>query len=195
MLNTLLLARSLRIVTKISTAFLPLIVMAISNTPYANATTTVLRKSMRDQQLITKLDTSPVNVTSQQQADIKGINQTLTQYYRGANELNSERIGRAWISYSATKKASDRDLFGEIKANHIDTSVEVKNIELLSLSEHNATLEVEEVIRLKKSNRPRELQRLLKFTMVKINNSWKITGIDNMRKPILIGDIIKLDKK
>jgi hypothetical protein len=189
MLNILLLTRLFHIATGISIAVLSSIVTSINNTPCAEATTAVSEKSIGEQQLISELDKSSANLNIYQKADVKGINQTLTQYYRGANELDFKRVGRSWKSYSVAKKASDRELLSEIKAKHIDDiSIEVKKIDLLSLSQDNATLEIEEIMRLRKGNRSRELQRLLKFTMVKINSSWKITGIDNVRKPILSGD-------
>jgi hypothetical protein len=118
--------------------------------------------------------TTTANINRQQQADIESIYQTLNQRYRGINELNAERIERTLLSVSVAEKAFNRNLFREIKDNHVDSSNEVLSVELVSLSKQNAMVKVEKIIRLRRGNESKELKRSLLFKMVKTNGLWKI---------------------
>ena len=72
------------------------------------------------------------------------------------------------------EKAFNRNLFREVKANHIDLSNEVLSVELISLSKQNAMVKVEEILRARQGNQSKELKRSLLFKMVKTNGLWKI---------------------
>ena len=174
MLNTLPLAQLIRISIAIGTALFPLAVTIIYGGVHANATIRTVPESIIDRQLVANQDISSANINRQQQADIEGIHQTLTQRYRGINELNAERIERTLLSVSVAEKAFNRNLFREIKANHVDSSNEVLSVELVSLSKQNAMVKVEEIIRLRQGNESKELKRSLLFKMVKNNGLWKI---------------------
>jgi hypothetical protein len=187
MLNTLPLAQLLRFSIKTLLLSFSLEILAVSGT-CANATTTTMQQSINSRQHIAKQDRSSANINHQKQTDLEGIHQTLTQYYSGANELNVEQMERASLSLSADDKASNQQIFNEIKVNHINLSVEVQNIELLSMSGQKATVKVDEVMKLSKGLRSGGLQRSVAFMMVKVNGKWKIVNFNNLKKPVLFGD-------
>lgn len=186
MLDTAPLAQLRRFSIKTLLLFFSLDILAVSST-CANATATT-QQSMNSRQLIAKQDRSSANVNRQQQADIESIHQTLTQYYRGANELSVERMERASLSLSADDRASNQKMFHEIKVNHINFSVEVDNIELLSMSGQKATVKVDEVMKISQGLRAGGLKRSVSFMMVKVNGIWKIVNFNNLKKPVLFGD-------
>mgnify|MGYP000426790641 CR=1 FL=1 len=174
MLNTLPLGQLIRISIAIGTALFPLAVTIMYGGVHANAAIRTVPESTRDPQLIANQDLFSANINRQQQADIEGIYQTLTQRYRGINELNAERIERTLLSVSVAEKAFNRNLFRELKANHVDSSNEVLSIELISLSKQNAMVKVEEILRARQGNQSKEFKRSLLFKMVKTNGLWKI---------------------
>lgn len=56
------------------------------------------------------------------------------------------------------------------------------------MSGQNATVKVDEVMKLSKGLRSGGLQRSVSFTIVKVNGMWKIANFDNLKKPVLFGD-------
>ena len=103
MLNTLPLKPLIRTSIVIGTALFPLAMTVMYDSVHANAAITTVQESTRDRQLIASQDISSANINRQQQADIKGIHQTLTQRYRGINELNAERIEKPLLSVSVAQ--------------------------------------------------------------------------------------------
>jgi hypothetical protein len=115
----------------------------------------------------------PTNVTP---ADLQGIRQTLTQFYRGVNEGNIQRINKV-----ATLAEEDRhkleELFSQIKSTGGDWSIEVKNIELVSFVDRNAMMRVDEIHKFSVRGRVADRPSSTMIRLSKLRGRWQITDI------------------
>ncbi|WP_373544666.1 hypothetical protein [Chamaesiphon sp.] len=125
--------------------------------------------------LITK-DLKPLHInTQQQQSDVKSIHEVLTQYYRGFNEYSIERMERVSMSVTAAEKKYLQGLFSKLKSARVDMSVEVKNIELVSLSANNAVVNVEQVMKGRGLQKSMISQQSASIGLLKYRGKWKIS--------------------
>jgi hypothetical protein len=115
----------------------------------------------------------PNNVTP---ADLQSIRQTLTQFYRGVNEGNIQRINKV-----ATLAVEDRHklemLFSRLKSAGGDWSIEVKNIELVSFVDRHATMQVDEIHKFSAYGRVAAEPSLTMIRLSKFGGRWQITDI------------------
>lgn len=115
----------------------------------------------------------PPNVTP---ADLQSIRQTLTQFYRGVNEGNIQRIDKV-----TTLAEEDRHkleiLFSRLKSAGGDWSVEVKNIELVSFLDRHAMMQVEEVHKISAYGRVVNNPASTMIRLSKLKGRWQITDI------------------
>ncbi|WP_309729132.1 hypothetical protein [Chamaesiphon sp. OTE_75_metabat_556] len=121
-----------------------------------------------------KLDRKPAHLNSQQQSDVKGIHRTLTEFYRGLNEYNVDRMARVAVTTSSNEKAYMQRMFDKLKAYNVDMSIEVQDIELIALSERNATVKVTQLMRARGSNRAMSSQQLSSFSLMKTQGRWRV---------------------
>ena len=124
--------------------------------------------------LITK-DSKSLQINAKQQSDIQRIHETLTQYYRGFNEYNIERMQRVSISVSPSEKKYLQDMFSQLKSAHVDMSVEVQNIELVSLSANHAVIQVEQVMKAHGPLKSITSQQSASVMLTKYQGKWRIS--------------------
>ncbi|WP_295622040.1 hypothetical protein [Chamaesiphon sp. GL140_3_metabinner_50] len=161
------------------TAIVNLGLVATNNAQIANASVDI--EPIGHDKLITKDDTSNYSVTAQK-SDIKKIHRTLTEFYRGLNEQNVERMARVAVLDSNSDREYLRSTFARLKSYGIDMSIEVQNIELISLSEHNARVKVTQLMKARGSQRAVRSQQLASVMLVKYEGSWKVSDTDTVLK-------------
>ncbi len=116
----------------------------------------------------------PAHLNAQQQSDVKGIHRTLTEFYRGLNEYNVDRMARVAVTTSNNEKAYMQRIFDKLKAYNVDMSIEVQDIELISLSDHNAIVKVTQLMRARGSGRAMSSQQSSSFSLVKNQGRWRV---------------------
>jgi hypothetical protein len=131
--------------------------------------------------LITK-DDSPAYSATAQKSELKKIHRTLTEFYRGLNEQNVERMARVAVLDSDNDKEYLRSTFARLKSYGIDMSIEVQNIELVSLSENNARVKVTQLMKARGSQRAVRSQQLAAVMLVKYGGSWKVSDTDTVMR-------------
>ncbi len=110
------------------------------------------------------------------QADLQGIRQTLTQFYRGINEGNMKRINKV-----ATLEDGERhqleELFSKIKSAGGDWSIEVKSIELVTFTERHVMMQVDEIHKFSAYGRVADRPGSSMIRLSKLRGQWHITNI------------------
>jgi hypothetical protein len=135
------------------------------------------------EKLITKED-KPVHINASQQSDIRAIHHTLTEFYRGLNEYNVDRMARVAVTASENDKEHLRNMFGQLKSYRVNMSIEVQNIELISLSEHNALVKITQVMKARGSQRAVSSQQSASIALVKYQGKWKISDSNTAMRSI-----------
>lgn len=166
---------------RIAITLIPVSLTALGITSPANAATEFKPQVSSHHQFIAKQD-KKANVDAQQQVDIDSIHQTITEFYRGMNEFDVDRMERASLSVSAADKAYMRRVFSRLKSNNIDMSVEVRNIELVSFSPNNALIKIEQVVKGRKGKLSTESKQTASLALVKYQGKWKIGDSDTIVK-------------
>ena len=161
------------------TAIVNLGLVATDNAKIANASVDIA--PIAHDKLITKDDSPTYSVTAQK-SDIKKIHRTLTEFYRGLNEQNVERMARVAVLDSNSDREYLRSTFARLKSYGIDMSIEVQNIELISLSENNARVKVTQLMKARGSQRAVRSQQLASVMLVKYAGSWKVNDTDTVMK-------------
>jgi hypothetical protein len=164
------------------TAIVNLGLVSTNNAQIANASVDIAPTIDRDK-LITKDESSTYSVTAQK-SDIKKIHRTLTEFYRGLNEQNVERMARVAVLDSSSDKEYLRSTFARLKSYGIDMSIEVQNIELVSLSENNARVKVTQLMKARGSQRAVRSQQFASVMLVKYEGSWKVSDTDTVMKSL-----------
>jgi hypothetical protein len=151
----------------------------------ANAAIDSAPSTLADTQakLITKED-KPTHINARQQSDIQAIHHTLSEFYRGLNEYSVDRMARVAVTASASEKEYLRNLFKRLKSDRVDMSIEVQNIELVSLSEHNALVKVTQVMKARGSQKAVSSQQSASIGLVKYQGKWKISDSNTAMKSI-----------
>jgi hypothetical protein len=163
------------------TAIVNLGLVSTDNAQIANASVDIA--PIGHDKLITKDDSPTYSVTAQK-SDIKKIHRTLTEFYRGLNEQNVERMARVAVLDSNSDKEYLRSTFARLKSYGIDMSIEVQNIELISLSENNARVKVTQLMKARGSQRAVRSQQLASVMLVKYEGSWKVSDTDTVMKSL-----------
>jgi hypothetical protein len=164
---------------RITIVMIPLSLTALSAISSAHAATEFKSPGANGHQLIAKQDKS-ANIDAQQQADIASIHQTITQFYRGMNQFDVDRMEKASLSVSAADKEYMRRVFNRLKSTRIDISIEVRNIELVSFSEHNALVKIDQLVKGRRGKISTEFKQTASLTLVKYHGKWKIGDGDTI---------------
>jgi excinuclease UvrABC nuclease subunit len=166
-------------------AIVNLVLVATNSSQIASAQIAPTRSISADrhQKLITK-DEIPTHINSQQKSDIKGIHRALTQYYRGFNEYSIERMERATVPGSITEAGYLRDFFSRLRSAGVAVSVEVENIELVSLSENNALVNIDQVMKMRGSQRSATSKQAATIALVKYRGQWRISDGNTVIKSL-----------
>ncbi len=154
------------------------LVLVFTSSPQIASAAMELRgsaSSISQDKLITK-DSKSIRIDAHQQSDIQSIHNTLTQYYRGFNEGSITRMEQVSVAITPAEKQSLRELFTKFKAYHIDWSVEVGNIELLSLSSSNALVNIQHTMKMQGPQKSGAIQQLVSISLLKQHGKWKVSN-------------------
>ena len=127
--------------------------------------------------LITK-EEKPVQLNTKQQSDVQSIRKTLTEFYRGFNEYSADRMEQVVVSSVGKGKKNLQNMFSQLKSARVDMSIEVLGIELVSLSEHNALVVIEQSTKVSGPRGKAKMQDSISIALVKNRGSWKISDSD-----------------
>jgi ketosteroid isomerase-like protein len=162
-----------------ATALINLVLVTTNTVQIANASMDAgssLAITSQDKLIVKgeKPSKNPAHLNAQQQSDVKGIHRTLTEFYRGLNEYNVDRMARVAVTTSNNEKAYMQRIFDKLKAYNVDMSIEVQDIELISLSDHNAIVKVTQLMRARGSGRAMSSQQSSSFSLVKNQGRWRV---------------------
>ncbi|WP_310487929.1 hypothetical protein [Chamaesiphon sp. VAR_69_metabat_338] len=159
-----------------ATALINLVLVATNTVGIANAQMNPsLSLTVTSQDKLIVKGEKPAHLNAQQQSDVKGIHRTLTEFYRGLNEYNVERMSRVAVSTSNDEKIYTQRLFDRLKSYRVDVSVEVQDIQLILLSEHNASVKVTQLVKARGSGRAMSSQQSSSLSLVKQQGRWRIS--------------------
>jgi ketosteroid isomerase-like protein len=127
--------------------------------------------------LITK-EEKPIQLNTKQQSDVESIRKTLTEFYRGFNEYSVDRMERVVVPVAGKGKETLQKMFSQLKSSRVDMSIEVRGIELVSLSEHNALVRIEQSTKVSGRRGKAKMQHSVSIALVKNRGSWKISDSD-----------------
>jgi hypothetical protein len=120
----------------------------------------------------------PAHINADQKSEVRAIYQTLTQFYRGLNEGNVDRIVKTATKVSPQDKEYLRNVFAKVKSAGINVNIEVKNIELTSFSRDAALLKVSSISQANKgSTRGGSIQSSTDIALIKDRGQWKISDL------------------
>ena len=168
-----------------ATAIVNLVLVATNNVQIANASGDFrlsIGPSGQDK-LIVK-DEKPARFNSTQRSDIKSIHRTLTEFYRGLNEHNIDRMAQVAILASDSDKEYLRRTFARLKSAGVDMSVEVQNIELVSLSPNNALVQITQVMKARGGQRVMKSQQSATVALVKYRGRWRVSDTDTVMQSL-----------
>jgi hypothetical protein len=168
-----------------ATAIVNLVLVATNHVQIANASGE-LGASIEpngQEKLIVK-DEKSASLNSIQQSDLKSIHRTLTEFYRGLNEHNVDRMARVAVIASDSEKEYLRRTFARLKSAGVDMSVEVQNIELVSLSSNNALVQITQVMKARGGQRVVKSQQSASITLVKYRGRWRVGDTDTVMQSL-----------
>ena len=169
-----------------ATAIVNLVLVPPHSAQLTNAQTISVRSISQPSQdkLIAKDEEKPAHINASQQSDVRGIHQTLTQFYRGLNEGSVDRMARVSVSASVSEKEYLRNVFTRLKSAHVDISVEIQNIELISLSAKNALVKIDQLVTARSTQRSGSVQQSSSVTLIKDRGQWKISDGSTVIKSV-----------
>ncbi len=149
----------------------------------ATASAAPISASASANKLIVKDEKAKITQTNVTPADLKSIRQTLTQFYRGLNEGSVARIAKV-----APLTSNDRHefevLFSRIKSVGGDWSIEVTNIELVSFSDRNAFMRVDELHKISAYGRVANTPASTSIRLSKLNGRWQVTDLSSVLRSL-----------
>jgi hypothetical protein len=83
---------------------------------------------------------------------------------------------------SNNEKAYMRRMFDRLKSYNVDMSIEVQDIELVSLSDRDALVKVTQLMRARGSGRAISSQQSSSFSLVKQQGRWRVSDSDTVMK-------------
>jgi hypothetical protein len=95
-------------------------------------------KPKNNSMAISKQTTS---LTSKQQSDIESIHKSLTQFYRGLNQLDLKLILGVSMMPSTEERKRVHRLFNQLKAADVSMNIEVRGLDLSELSDSRASIQ------------------------------------------------------
>ncbi len=127
----------------------------------------------------------PAHINAEQKSEVRAIYQTLTQFYRGLNEGNVDRIVKTATKVSAKDKEYLRNVFAKVKSAGINVNIEVKNIELTAFSGDTALLKVDSISQANKgSTKGGGIQSSTDIALVKERGQWKISDLKTVAQAL-----------
>ena len=150
----------------------------VATTPIQIASAASISASSSADKLIVKDEKVKITQVNVSQSDLNGIRQTLTQFYRGFNERSIARIAKV-APLSGSNKHQIEVLFTQINSVGGDWSIEVTNIELVSFSERNAFMRVEEIHNFRVGSRVKTIPQSNTIRLSKHNGRWQVTDLSN----------------
>jgi hypothetical protein len=163
-----------------ATAIVNLVLVSTNTVQIANAAIDSAPSTLPISQdkLITKdaeTTQKPAHLNAQQQSDVKNIHRTLSEFYRGFNQYSVNQMERAAVPSGDEGKERLRGMFAELKAARVDMSIEVQNIELVSLSERNAMVRIDQLTKFRSPKGAGSVQHSVSLALVKDRGQWKIS--------------------
>ncbi len=134
-----------------------------------------LSSTTRDRQKLIVKGEEIIDTKAVEQSNIEGIHKTLTQFYRGMNEYNVDRMVKASLSVSLEERQSVSKMFDRLKSDGVDISVEIKNIELVSFSGNMATVNIDQLLTIRKFNRSANARQFAAVELVKNRGRWRVS--------------------
>ncbi len=156
-----------------SLALISLVAISTTAIP-ANAETGVFTSAIAQDKLIVK-EEKVTEVNADRQADLTAIHQTLTQFYRGLNEYSVDRLVVVSVAASADEREYARQMFSQLKSAGIDISIEIKRIELVSLSDRQATLNIDQLLTIRKSHKSANSRQFASVELIKQRGRWRVS--------------------
>jgi hypothetical protein len=169
-----------------ATAIINLVLVSTSSAQIASdrAVSIQSMSSQAQDKLIAKDEEQLAHINANQQSDVQGIHKALTQFFKGLNEGSVERMARVSVSTSASEKEYLRNVFSRLKASHVDVSVEIQNIDLVSLSTNNALVKIEQLITAKGAQRSGIVRQSSSVALIKNRGQWKISDGSTVIKSV-----------
>ena len=164
-----------------STAIIYLAIVATTPLQVANAA--AISASSSADKLIVKDEKVKITQVNASQSDLNSIRQTLTQFYRGFNERSLTRIAKV-APLSGRDKHEIELLFTQINSVGGDWSIEVTNIELVSFSDRNAFMRVDELHKVSAYGRVNNIPKLTSIRLSKHNGRWQVTDISSVLRSL-----------
>ncbi len=150
----------------------------VATTPLQLASAAETSASSSADKLIVKDEKVKITQVNATQSDLNGIRQTLTQFYRGFNERSIARIAKV-APLSGSNKHQIEKLFTQINSVGGDWSIEVTNIELVSFSERNAFMRVEEIHKFSVGGRVKTIPQSNTIRLSKHNGRWQVNDLSD----------------
>ena len=124
------------------------------------------------------IDRPSTAIASSQSSDLKKIHQVLTRFYRGLNQSNIKLMSTVLVGSSKNKLDLQtlQQQFDQAKANNVEISTEVKDIELTELSNESALIKINQIVKFTGPQKSAIYQQVALFKLVKNNGEWKIFG-------------------
>jgi hypothetical protein len=169
-----------------ATAIVNLILVATNPIQIASAQTISIESMLPQTQdkLIAKDEEQPAHINATQQSDVQSIHKALTQFYRGLNEGSVDRMARVSVAASVSEKEYLRSVFARLKASHVDVSVEIQNIELLSLSTKNALVKIDQLVTARGMQKSGSILQSSSVALIKERGQWKISDGNTVVKSV-----------
>jgi hypothetical protein len=166
-----------------ATALINLVLVTTNTVQIANAAMdTGFSLTVIDRDKLIVKGEKPAHLNAQQQSDVRGIHRTLTEFYRGLNEYNVDRMARVAIVNSNEEKVYIQRMFDKLKSYRVDMSIEVQDIELVSLTDRNAIVKVTQLMKARGSGRAMSSQQSSSFSLIKQQGRWRINDGNTVMK-------------
>jgi hypothetical protein len=157
--------------------------VSLTTAQVANAATQSHSVQNGHQELIARGNKSS-HLSAQKQADIKSIHEVLTTAYRGMNNHNIEEVQSTELKPPAGEKPYLQRLFKRIEAMHVDTSFEVKSIDLMQLTGHTAIVKIGQLTTVVARGNTGNVLQETTVALVKYQGKWKISDSDAIIKSV-----------
>jgi hypothetical protein len=150
----------------------------VATTPIQIASAASISASSSADKLIVKDEKVKITQVNASQSDLNGIRQTLTQFYRGFNERSVARIAKV-APLSGRDKHQIEALFTQINSVGGDWSIEVRNIELVSFSDRNAFMRIEEIHKISVRGQVKTVPQSTSIRLSKHNGRWQVSDLSS----------------
>jgi hypothetical protein len=153
----------------------------------ANASSSSVASIDRDKLIVKPKKETSTNID--RQSEVASIHKTLTQTYQGLNECNVDLVAK-YVLIKGRYLSDLNDSCNHIRQGALQLSYEIKNLELVSLADNNAIVNINLVQKFQYSFMPRpSIQtQSISCTLVKSKDRWKVSNFF-IKESVPIGDI------